>query len=138
MHLSAELPLQHSKAATVLYPSSAKAGTDLQVPPLAHLCHSQSSPPSTVLISSRAAALETLLCLQSGLEHRGCQVVRLNTYNTVPVASLDPKQLAAAQQAQVLAVASPSAVKAWVKLAGLQDQTDVAIACIGEDQIWGF
>ena len=38
----------------------------------------------------------------------------------------------------MLAVASPSAIKAWVKLAGLQDQTDIAIACIGEDQFQGL
>lgn len=68
---------------------------------------------------------------QNGLEVRGCEVVRLNTYDTVPVTQLDPEQLERAKAARVVAIASPSAVKAWVKFAGDQNQTDVALACIG-------
>ena len=59
-------------------------------------------------------------------------VTRLNTYDTVPVRTMDPERLQLARQAAVLTVASPSAVKAWVNLAGLQDTTDIAVACIGK------
>ena len=39
------------------------------------------------------------------------QVLRLNTYNTLPVDTLDDASLSAARQAAVAAFASPSAVK---------------------------
>ena len=49
--------------------------------------------------------------VQAGLTARGVNVVRLNTYTTRQVSSLDDEQLRQAKAARVLAVASPSAVK---------------------------
>ena len=73
--------------------------------------------------------------LQEGLQHRDFIVRRLNTYNTVPVESLAPADVAAAQEASVAAFASPSAIKSWLALVGGQDTADVAIACIGNLQL---
>ena len=56
---------------------------------------------------------------------------RLNTYNTVPVQSVPAADLAMAKAAQVVAFASPSAVKAWLECAGSHAAADMAIACIG-------
>lgn len=53
----------------------------------------------------------SLPALQSGLERRGFQVMRLNTYDTVPVTTLDGAALAAAKRAAVVTVGSPSAIK---------------------------
>lgn len=76
--------------------------------------------------------------LQKGLEKRGFSVKRLNTYDTLPVESIDGAVLEIALQAKVIAVASPSAVKAWTKFSSLHHDVNnndnnnkVAIACIG-------
>lgn len=69
--------------------------------------------------------------VQSGLAARDCQLLRLNTYNTLPIRDLKPGQLEAVKAAQVLAIASPSAIDAWLELTGQQDDS-LAIACIGE------
>jgi uroporphyrinogen-III synthase len=79
--------------------------------------------------------------LQKGLEKRGFIVKRLNTYDTLPVQSIDSTVLERASRAKVIAVASPSAVKAWTKFSSLGQQDNstttsnnnnkVAIACIG-------
>ena len=71
------------------------------------------------------------MVVQEGLELRGFQVRRLNTYNTVPVQALQPAEVKAARGACVAAFASPSAVKSWIALVGGQDTADVAVACIG-------
>ena len=70
------------------------------------------------------------LCSQAGLAARGAEVVRLNTYSTLPVAELPPVALQQARRAEVVAFASPSAVKAWLELAG-EGARAVAAACIG-------
>jgi uroporphyrinogen-III synthase len=70
--------------------------------------------------------------MQSGLAERGFEVVRLNTYDTLPVDSLPADVLGTAQRADVVAFASPSAVKAWHKLAGPLGEKVPAIACIGD------
>ncbi len=57
-------------------------------------------------------------------------MVRLNTYSTLPVAALPPAALARARAARVIAFASPSAIKAWLELAGVGGR-EVAAACIG-------
>lgn len=95
----AALPAAAAGAAAtrVLYPSSAKASTELQ----------------------------------AGLAARGFDVLRLNTYDTLPVEALDPGALAAARRAAVVAVASPSAVRAWVCFAGPEAAARVAVAAIG-------
>ncbi|EFN56503.1 hypothetical protein CHLNCDRAFT_34953 [Chlorella variabilis] len=69
--------------------------------------------------------------LQSGLAARGFDVVRLNTYDTVPVTRLDERQLAAARRAAVVTVGSPSAIKAWVQIVGEEATHGMSIACIG-------
>lgn len=94
VHLSAELPCAGSNC-RVLYPASAKAGSDLQM----------------------------------GLAARGIDVMRLNTYTTRQVSSISDDALRLARQARVLAIASPSAIKAWAHIAGLD--TCPAVACIG-------
>jgi len=91
-----------ASAAAVLYPASAKAGSDLQ----------------------------------AGLAARGCfTVTRLNTYDTlaVPAGELGGEALAAARGAAVVALASPSAAKAWVAAAGGLEaaRAGPAIAAIG-------
>ena len=63
--------------------------------------------------SKRAAST-----LEDGLEARGATVVRLNTYSTERVASLDPADIARAVAADVVTFGSPSAVRAWVELCG--------------------
>ena len=50
-------------------------------------------------------------CLQSGLIARGFEVLRLNTYDTLPVTGLDLQLLEAAKAAAVVTVGSPSAIK---------------------------
>jgi uroporphyrinogen-III synthase len=69
--------------------------------------------------------------LQEGLVARGFQVTRLNTYDTLPVTTLEPEQLAVATTAQVVAVASPSAVRAWVGFVGEETAARMPVACIG-------
>lgn len=83
---------------------------------------------TTVLYPASQKARQTL---QNGLETRGCVVTRLNTYDTLPVTGLDRGAREAARGAGVAAIASPSAVKAWVELVGGPDDADVAFACIG-------
>ncbi|TYH71964.1 hypothetical protein ES332_D05G220800v1 [Gossypium tomentosum] len=70
--------------------------------------------------------------IEEGLSHRGFQVLRLNTYTTVPVDHVDHIVLEKAQSAPVVAVASPSAVRSWVNLISEPDSWSNAVACIGE------
>jgi len=58
--------------------------------------------------------------IQEALAESGFSVTRLNTYNTSAVKSVAPGLLEAAVGAQVVTFGSPSAVKAWVELVGLQ------------------
>lgn len=69
--------------------------------------------------------------LEQGLIKRGFQVKRVNTYDTVVVESIDSSILKMAERAQVVAVASPSAMKAWSKLADEEAFHRMAVACIG-------
>ncbi|KAL9190780.1 hypothetical protein ACHAXT_000486 [Thalassiosira profunda] len=83
---------------------------------------------TTLLYPASAKAQETL---QKGLEKRGFDVTRLNTYDTVP-ASWSDEQISLAQSATIACFASPSAVKAWLKNTA-ELQTPRALACcIGE------
>ncbi|CAN6290426.1 unnamed protein product [Urochloa humidicola] len=70
--------------------------------------------------------------IQEGLSDRGFHVTRLNTYTTVPVEDVEPVTLKLAISAPVVAVASPSALKAWLKLISKVNNWDNSIACIGE------
>ncbi|KAI5068990.1 hypothetical protein GOP47_0015291 [Adiantum capillus-veneris] len=69
--------------------------------------------------------------LEMGLSARGFEVVRLNTYSTETVKSIDPSILALAVSAPVVALASPSAVRAWVDVVDLSTWLGAA-ACIGQ------
>jgi uroporphyrinogen-III synthase len=65
--------------------------------------------------------------VQGGLGERGFQVKRLNTYDTVS-AVWTQEQQELARKAQVVTLASPSAVKTWAERVGTQQSA----ACIGE------
>lgn len=111
-------------------------GVEVQfVPPLAHaVSFSAELPlpegrPATILYPSSALAATTL---QAGLEARGCIVKRLNTYSTVKVTSVPSDVLSLATTSDVVTIGSPSAVKAWVHVAGMEVAADIPLACIGE------
>ncbi|CAM0871835.1 unnamed protein product [Alopecurus aequalis] len=70
--------------------------------------------------------------IQNGLAARGFEVTRLNTYTTVPVQDVDPQILKLALSAPVVAVASPSALRAWLNLTSGVDNWSNSVACIGE------
>ncbi|KAL0351969.1 UNVERIFIED_CONTAM: Uroporphyrinogen-III synthase, chloroplastic [Sesamum calycinum] len=70
--------------------------------------------------------------IEDGLVKRGFAVTRLNTYTTEPVSQVDQMVLEQALLAPVIAVASPSAIRAWVSLIPEAQQWDNAVACIGE------
>lgn len=82
----------------------------------------------TILYPSSAKA-STLL--QQGLEQRNFRVLRLNTYNTVTVKTLHAETLEQVRQARVVAIASPSALKAWVEHVGHHVTSQMTIAAIG-------
>lgn len=69
--------------------------------------------------------------LQNGLQERGCQVLRLNTYDTVPVRGLGDQILAEAHNASVVAIASPSAIEAWSHHMQNDGLDRRKLACIG-------
>lgn len=83
---------------------------------------------TTVFYPASAKAQDTL---QTGLEERGFNVSRLDTYDTV-AASWNAEQILLAQSVRVACFASPSAVKAWLKNT-VDFETPRALAsCIGE------
>ncbi|XP_020583295.1 uroporphyrinogen-III synthase, chloroplastic isoform X1 [Phalaenopsis equestris] len=70
--------------------------------------------------------------IEEGLSDRGFEVTRLNTYNTEPVEEIDHAILTQALSAPVVAVASPSAIRAWVNLVPKSESWDKSVACIGQ------
>ncbi|ONK64474.1 uncharacterized protein A4U43_C07F26450 [Asparagus officinalis] len=70
--------------------------------------------------------------LEEGLSNRGFEVTRLNTYNTVAIQDIDEMVLQEAFCVPVVAVASPSALRAWVNLIPKSENWDKSVACIGE------
>ncbi|KAL1190120.1 Uroporphyrinogen-III synthase [Cardamine amara subsp. amara] len=70
--------------------------------------------------------------IEEGLSKRGFEVLRLNTYTTIPVQSVESVLLQQALSAPVLSVASPSAVRAWLNLIQNAEQWSNCVACIGE------
>lgn len=94
--------------------------------------------PRRVLYPASAKAQRTL---ESGLEARGFDVRRLNTYDTVP-AEWDAEAGAAAAVVSVAAFGSPSAVKTWAARLGVASGEEreegskglrgALAACIGE------
>lgn len=84
----------------------------------------------TVLYPASAKASNEI---EEGLAKRGFEVTRLNTYTTAPVSHVDQMFLEQALIAPVIALASPSAVRAWVGLTReVQRWDNAAAACIGE------
>ncbi|KAL8250670.1 hypothetical protein R6Q59_034363 [Mikania micrantha] len=84
---------------------------------------------STVLYPASAKASHDI---EEGLSKRGFHITRLNTYTTEPVQHVDKKILQQALSASVVAVASPSAIRAWVNLLPEPDTWSGSVACIGE------
>mmetsp|Transcript_25433 Transcript_25433/g.55287 ORF Transcript_25433/g.55287 Transcript_25433/m.55287 type:complete len:373 (-) Transcript_25433:473-1591(-) len=72
--------------------------------------------------------------IQAGLESRGIQVVRLDTYTTRAVRSVSSDLLQQAAAADVVTFASPSTIKAWIQYGGEKtlDPSGPKAACIGE------
>jgi len=81
-----------------------------------------------VLYPASAKAKTTL---QDGLEARGFKVTRLNAYDTRPVSSVSTEALEQALEADCITVASPSALKAWLTIAG-NHPSHMKVACIGQ------
>lgn len=77
------------------------------------------------------ASVKASTDLQDSLAAAGFKVTRINTYNTVGVSQVDPQALQAAQAADVITFGSPSAVKAWVALVGLEAAQRQMSVCIG-------
>ena len=69
--------------------------------------------------------------LQKGLETRGFAVTRLNMYDTAAVTERSAQELERALACDVVTVASPSALKAFVGLVGRDAVRGKSIACIG-------
>ncbi|XP_068636416.1 uroporphyrinogen-III synthase, chloroplastic-like isoform X2 [Aristolochia californica] len=70
--------------------------------------------------------------IEESLSVRGFEVTRLNTYSTVAVNNIELAILTQALSAPVVAVASPSAVRAWVNLVPESEKWNHSVACIGE------
>nr|XP_043637913.1 uroporphyrinogen-III synthase, chloroplastic-like [Erigeron canadensis] len=70
--------------------------------------------------------------IEQGLSMRGFQVTRLNTYSTETVQHVDQMIFGQALSASAVAVASPSAVRAWVDLISESERWGASVACIGE------
>ncbi|KAL1344169.1 hypothetical protein HN51_018040 [Arachis hypogaea] len=69
--------------------------------------------------------------IEEGLSKRGFEVIRMNTYTTVPVQNVDQIVLKQALAAPVVTVASPSAIRAWKNLLS-DSEWNNSVACIGE------
>ncbi|GER53722.1 uroporphyrinogen-III synthase family protein [Striga asiatica] len=82
----------------------------------------------TVLYPASAKASNEI---EEGLTKRGFEVTRLNTYTTELVNHVDEIVLEQALLAPVIAVASPSAIRAWISLIPEPQRWDNAVACIG-------
>ncbi|KAL4559520.1 hypothetical protein LXL04_031660 [Taraxacum kok-saghyz] len=70
--------------------------------------------------------------IENGLSNRGFHVTRLNTYTTESVEYVDQMILEQALSSSVVAVASPSAIRAWMNLVSESDRWHGSVACIGE------
>lgn len=77
------------------------------------------------------ASVKASTDLQDALAANGFTVTRMSTYNTSGVTSVPPEVLKAALEAEVVTFGSPSAVKAWVALVGLQAASERLNVCIG-------
>ncbi|XP_028950500.1 uroporphyrinogen-III synthase, chloroplastic isoform X3 [Malus domestica] len=82
--------------------------------------------------SKRSLNIAFVPSKEEGLSNRGFEVTRLNTYTTGPVHRVDQTVLKQALTAPVIAVASPSAIRAWVGLISEPEKWSNSIACIGQ------
>lgn len=75
------------------------------------------------------ASRKASLVVEEGLQKKGYNVIRLNTYSTETAtgSSMDKKL---ASGAHIVTFASPSAVKGWVENLGVNEE--LTVACIGE------
>ncbi|XP_010526000.1 PREDICTED: uroporphyrinogen-III synthase, chloroplastic isoform X2 [Tarenaya hassleriana] len=78
------------------------------------------------------ASLKASNDIEEGLAARGFEVLRLNTYTTVPVHTVDEALLQQALSVPVVSAASPSAIRVWIDLIPDLEQWSNSIACIGE------
>ncbi|KAL7546501.1 hypothetical protein ACHAWF_009864 [Thalassiosira exigua] len=108
-------------------PSKATAATLVKELPTSEKA-TEMGRPTTVFYPASAKAADTL---QNGLEARGFDVLRLNTYDTVP-ASWNEEQIILAQSARVACFASPSAVTAWLANTDNLETPRALACCIGE------
>mmetsp|Transcript_6747 Transcript_6747/g.18076 ORF Transcript_6747/g.18076 Transcript_6747/m.18076 type:complete len:298 (-) Transcript_6747:254-1147(-) len=69
--------------------------------------------------------------LQDSLKASGFQVNRMDTYDTRGVSSAPEDLLGKALAADIVTFGSPSAVKAWISLAGMEKATEKVNVCIG-------
>lgn len=88
----------------------------------------QDTPDATVLYPASQRAQHTL---QRGLEARHFRVTRLDTYSTEAVTRVSADALEAARRCAVVSVAAPSALKAWLQVAGEDAAKARPVACIG-------
>eukprot|EP00892_Ulva_mutabilis_P001368 jgi/Ulvmu1/11231/UM073_0003.1 len=114
---------QHSPSLTPAFvPSKANAET------LSAELPAPAAGDAAVLYPASQRAQHTL---QDGLTARGFRVTRLDTYSTKPVKTVPEPELQAALACAVVAVAAPSALKAWLRIAGDSAAKARPVACIG-------
>lgn len=83
-------------------------------------------PRTSLLYPASARAKNTL---QNGLEARGVEVTRLNTYDTI-TANWSEDQKKASGEVKIACFASPSSIKGWLQ--NTNENKNVIAACIGE------
>jgi len=83
-------------------------------------------PSTSLLYPASARAKKTL---QNGLEARGVEVTRLNTYDTV-TANWSEDQKKVSEAVKIACFASPSSIKGWLQ--NTNENKNVIAACIGE------
>lgn len=122
-----EEALTESGIDVAFVPSKATAATLVKELPPSRMAVEEGRA-TTVFYPASAKAQDTL---QTGLEDRGFNVLRLDTYDTVP-ASWNAEQILLAQSATVACFASPSAVQAWLENTADFETPRALASCIGE------
>ncbi|GKC10788.1 tetrapyrrole biosynthesis, uroporphyrinogen III synthase [Tanacetum coccineum] len=134
--LALELPKHGNDGCTVLYPASAKAGHDIDPESFGY---SVSTGFNKLLSSSR------LMCCGRHPSFRSSGFMRHSLWNFLDISSnpngkffqeavqhVDQMIFEQALSASVVAVASPSAIRAWVNLVAESERWGGSVACIGE------
>ncbi|EMS54149.1 Uroporphyrinogen-III synthase, chloroplastic [Triticum urartu] len=115
--LASELPRTSETACKVLYPASAKAGHEIPFFPCLTVSY-------LFFVRLTVAYHEFYIIFHALCAHRLGLLV--------PVHDVDPQILKLALSAPVVAVASPSALRAWLNLMSRVDNWSSSVACIGE------